>query len=75
MGNLMRVFDVSTETITWDSLHILLTLAIYVTLLMVIGKTRIYLCRDNMLRDNVNGRRDPDTDIPKCLSGKAGVHA
>ena len=57
-----------TVTITWDSLHILLTLAIYVILLIFIWITRIDLCGDNMLHDNVNERKDLDTDIPKCLS-------
>ena len=75
MGNLVSVFNVSTVTITWDSLHILLTVTIYVTLLIFIRITRIDLCRDNVLRENVNGKRDPDTDIPKCLLGLAGVHA
>ena len=30
MGKILSVFDVSTVNITWDSLYILLTLAIYV---------------------------------------------
>ena len=75
MGNLVSVFDVRTVTITWDSLHILLTLAIYVTLLIFIWITRIDPCRDNMLCENVNRRRHPNTDIPKCLLGLGGVHA
>ena len=37
MGNITSVFDVKTVTITWDSLHILYTLAIYVTLIIFIG--------------------------------------
>ena len=67
MGNITSVLDVKTVTITWDSLHILLTLAIYITLIVFIWITRIDPCGDKMLRDNVNNRRDPDTDIPRCL--------
>ena len=75
MGNLISVFEMKTVTITLDSLHILLTLAIYITLIIFIWITRIDPCGDKMLCDNVNDRRGSDTDIPRCVSGPAGSHA
>ena len=64
----MSVFDVSTINITWDSLHILLTLTIYITLVIFIWVTRIDLCRDNSIRENV---RNKDSEIPRCLTWQA----
>ena len=71
MGKILSVFDVSTINITWDSLHILLTLAIYITLVVFIWVTRIDPCRDHSLRENVNRNKDPDIEIPRCLTWQA----
>ena len=71
MGKILSVFDVSTINITWDSLHILLTLTIYITLVIFIWVTRIYPCRDPSFCDNVNRNKDPDIEIPRCLTWQA----
>ena len=69
MGKVLSVFDVSTINITWDSLHILLTLAINITLVVFIWVTRIDLYRDNSICKNVNRNKDPE--IPRCLTWQA----
>ena len=71
MGKILSVFDVSMINITWDSLHILLTLTIYITLVIFIWVTRIDPCRDHSLRENVNRNKDPDIEIPRCLTWQA----
>ena len=71
MGKILSVFDVSMINITWDSLHILSTLAIYITLVVFIWVTRIDPCRDHSLRQNVNRNKDPDIEIPRCLTWQA----
>ena len=62
------MFDVSTISITWDSLHIILTLPIYITLVIFIMITRIDPCRDNSICENV---RNKDSEIPRCLTWQA----
>ena len=59
-----NVFEVTTVDITWDSLHIILTLAIYVTLIIFIWITRIDPCRKSQTCDNT---KDKDSEIPRCL--------
>ena len=59
-----NVFEVTTVDITWDSLHIILTLAIYVTLIIFIWVTRIDPCRNGQTHDNI---KDKDSEIPRCL--------
>ena len=71
MGKILSMFDMSTVNITWDSLHILLTLAIYITLVVFIWVTRIDPCRDHSLHENVNRNKDPDNEIPRCLIWQA----
>ena len=78
MGNLITIIselNLRTVNITLDTLHILLTLAIYLTLVIVIWLTRIDPCSDRMICDIRDNKRDPDTDIPRCLSGSAGSRA
>ena len=64
MCKVANVFDVTTIDITWDSLHIILTLAIYITLIIFIWVTKIDPCRDSQIRDNI---RNKDSEIPRCL--------
>ena len=59
-----NVFKVTTVDITWDSLHIILTLAIYVTLIIFIWVTKIDPCRNSQTRDNI---KDKDSEIPRYL--------
>ena len=47
-----NVFEVTRVDITWDSLHIILTLAIYLTLIIFIWVTRIDPCRSGQILDN-----------------------
>ena len=58
------VFEVTTVDITWDSLHIILTLAIYVTLIIFIWITRIDPYRKSWTRYNTN---EKISEIPRCL--------
>ena len=53
MCKVANVFDVTTINITWDSLHIILTLAIYITLIIFIWVTKIDPCRDSQIHDNI----------------------
>ena len=64
MCKVASVFEVTTVDITWDSLHIILTLAIYVTLIIFIWVTKIDPCRDSQICDNI---KDKDSEIPRCL--------
>ena len=69
MCKVLNVFDISTINITGDSLHILLTLAIYITLVIFIWVTRIDPCRDNSIHENMSRNKDPE--IPRCLTWQA----
>ena len=64
MCKLPNVFKTSTVNITWDILHIVLTLAIYVRLIIFIWITKLNPCKDNQRRDI---RREKDSQIPRCL--------
>ena len=78
MGNLITIIselNLRTVNITLDTLHILLTLAIYLTLVIFIWLTRIDPCGDRGLHDRMDSKRDTDTDIPKYLFGSAGSRA
>ena len=68
MCKVANVFDVTTINITWDGLHIILTLAIYITLVIFIWVTRIDPCRDSQILENV---RNKDSEIPRCLTWQA----
>ena len=62
MGKVLSVFDVSTINITWGSLHILLTLAIYITLIIFIWITKIDPCRDSQICDDIKNK---DLEFPR----------
>ena len=64
MCKVANVFETTTVDITWDSLHIILTLAIYITLIIFIWVTKIDPCRDSQIRDNIKNK---DSEIPGCL--------
>ena len=64
MCKVANVFETTAVDITWDSLHIILTLAIYVTLVIFIWVTKIDPCKDNQIRDNI---KEKDSEIPRCL--------
>ena len=65
------MFNTDTVIVTWDTLHMMLTLAIYITLIILIWATKMDPCKDNVLHEGKCGRESPDRDIPKCLSGQA----
>ena len=64
MCKIPKVFEASTVNITWDTVHIVLTLAIYVTLIIFIWATGLILCRDSQ-RQYI--KRERDSQIPRCL--------
>ena len=64
MRKLPNVFKTSTVNITWDTLHIVLTLAIYVTLIIFIWITKLNPCKDIQRRGI---RREKDSQIPRCV--------
>ena len=64
MCKLPSVLETSTVNITWDTVHIILTLAIYVTLITFIWVTKLNPCRDSQRRDI---KREKDSQIPRCL--------
>ena len=64
MCKVANVFEVTTVDISWDSLHIVLTLAIYITLVIFIWVTKIDPCRDSQICDNI---KNNDSEIPRCL--------
>ena len=47
MCKIPKVFEASTVNIMWDTVHIVLTLAIYVTLIIFIWATGLNPCRDS----------------------------
>ena len=59
-----NVFEVATVDITWDSLHIILTLTIYVTLIIFIWATQIDPCRKSRICEII---KEIDSEIPRCL--------
>ena len=44
MCKIPSVLEASTGNITWDTVHIVLTLAIYVTLITFVWVTKLNLC-------------------------------
>ena len=64
MCKVANVFERTTVDIMWDSLHIILTLAIYVTLVIFIWVTKLNPCKDSQRRDNI---KEKDSEIPRCL--------
>ena len=77
MGNIFNnvsdIFDTKTIIVTWDTLHIMLTLAIYITLVIFIWATKLDPCKKNVLSDECYERESPDADkgIPRCWAGQA----
>ena len=58
------VFDEKTVIVTWDTLHIVLTLSIFVTLIVFIWITRLDPCQKSTLKyEDINS----DKEIPRCL--------
>ena len=57
MCKIPKVFEASTVSITWDTVHIVLTLAIYMTLIIFIWATGLNPCRDSQ-RQDIQGERD-----------------
>ena len=64
MYKIPKVFEASTVNITWDTVHIVLTLAIYVTLIIFIWATGLNPCQDSQRQDI---KRERDSQIPRCL--------
>ena len=64
MFKIPNVFEASTVNIMWDTLHIVLTLAIYVTLIIFIWVTGLNPCQDSQRKDI---KRERDSQIPRCL--------
>ena len=64
MCKLPNVLETSTMNITLDTVHIILTLAIYVTLIIFIRVTGLNPCRDSQRQDI---KRERDSQIPRCL--------
>ena len=64
MCKLANVFETTTVDITLDTLHIILTLAIYLTLIIFIWVTKLNPCKDSQRRDNI---KEKDSEIPRCL--------
>ena len=64
MCKIPKVFEASTVNITWDTVHIVLTLAIFVTLIIFIWATGLNPCRDSQRQDI---KRERDSQIPRCL--------
>ena len=64
MCKIPKVFEASTVNITWDTVDIVLTLAIYLTLIIFIWVTGLNPCRDSQRKDI---KRERDSQILRCL--------
>ncbi len=64
MCKIPKGFEASTVIIMWDMVHIVLTLAIYMTLIIFIWATGINPCQDSQRQDI---KRERDSQIPRCL--------
>ena len=56
--------DEETVLVTWDAIHIMLTLIILIALIIIIWLSRLNKCVDNERRNE--GGSD-DCGIPKCI--------
>ena len=56
--------DEETVLVTWDTIHIMLTLVILIALIIIIWLSRLSKCIDNEWRHKESG---DDCDIPKCI--------
>ena len=58
------VFDEKTMIVTWDTLHIILTLSIFITLVIFIWIMRLDPCQKSTWKcEDIN----TDEEIPRCL--------
>ena len=56
--------DESTVIVTWDALHIMLTLLILIALIILIWQSRLNKCMKNEWKyEDISD----DCDIPKCI--------
>ena len=71
------VFDEKTVIMTWDTLHLNLTLSIYVTLVIFIWITRLDPCQKNSWFDKYYESEDLNTDkeILSCLAANKAMYA
>ena len=76
-SNVTGIFDTTTIIVTWDMLHIMLNLAIYVTLVIFIWATKLDPCKKNVLSDECYEREWPGADkgILRCLAKQAMMYA
>ena len=56
--------DEETVLVTWDAIHIMLTLIILIALIIIIWLSRLNKCVDNEPRNEGAG---DDYGIPKCI--------
>ena len=56
--------DEKTVLVTWDTIHIMLTLLILIALIILIWLSRLNKCMKNELRYE---DASDDCDIPKCI--------
>ena len=56
--------DEETVLVTWDAIHIMLTLIILIALIIIIWLSRLNKCVDNERRNEGAG---DDCGIPKCI--------
>ena len=56
--------DEKTVIVTWDAIHIMLTLLILIALIILIWLSRLNKCMSNEWRYEETG---DDCDIPKCI--------
>ena len=56
--------DEETVLVTWDTIHIMLTLLILIALIIIIWLSRLNKCIDSEWRHKESG---DDCDIPKCI--------
>ena len=58
------VFDEKTVIVTWNTLHIILTLSIFITLVIFIWITRLDPCQKSTWKcEDIN----TDKNVPRCL--------
>ena len=56
--------DEETVLVTWDTIHIMLTLLILIALIIIIWLSRLNKCISDEWRHEESG---DDCDIPKCI--------
>ena len=67
-----NIFDERTVIVTWDTLHIVLTLSIFVTLIVFIWITRLDPCQKSTWKvEDIN----TDKEIPRCLDADKSMFA